>query len=234
MLIKVDIDISGALTLTDLLLKKIPYATNNALSRTARELVELERGELKSEFHVRKQFILDRVQVMKWPRPDSLWARVGINQKVQGGDLLLTMFEEGGEKIPELGTELAVPPTGGAVRPDMAQPMSPRLLYKSLHMQRFTTSRGAIQYKGGMRTFIVPGMGVFQRTTSRQRKARGKKGVAGGKGADENIVLLYSFKHGVPLRAQMHFVRTAREFVVKRFPQIWREEFAREMAGRRK
>jgi hypothetical protein len=57
LLIKTQIDISGALALTDLILRKVPYATNNALTRTAKELVDVEKNELKVEFQVRKQFI---------------------------------------------------------------------------------------------------------------------------------------------------------------------------------
>jgi hypothetical protein len=41
-------------------------------------------------------------------------------------------------------------------------------------------------------------------------------------------------KRGVPLRAQMHFVKTARETVGRLFPLVWREEFVKEMMGRAK
>jgi hypothetical protein len=102
-------------------------------------------------------------------------------------------------------------------------------------MQKFTTIGGRVQFKGDRRTFIIPGIGVFQRTTSRQRAARGKKLGGSGttsKGADPDITLLYTFKPNAPLRARMHFVRTAREFVARRFGVVWREEFVKELAGR--
>jgi len=232
MLMKTEIDVSRGLALADLLLRKLPYVTNNALTRTARELVELEREELESEFTIRKPFIPSRVRITKWARPGSLWTRVEIDRNVQGGKLLLTMFETGGEKIPEAGSDLAVPPTGGAVRPSMSEPMTPRLLYKRLNMQRVPTSGGRVQYKGEQRTFVIPNVGVFQRTSSRQRIARAKRGVAVPKGKDEDLMLLYRFRTGAQLKAQMHFLKTAREFVTRRFPQIWREELARELAGR--
>ena len=154
MLIKTEVDTSGALALIDLILRKLPYATNNALTRTAKELVQAERDELKTEFQIRKQFILKRVQITKYSRPDELWTRVAINQNVQGGELLLTMFEEGGEKLPQFGTELAVPLTGGAARPSFAQTVRPSLLYKALNIQKHTTDLGKIQYKGDRRTFV--------------------------------------------------------------------------------
>jgi hypothetical protein len=236
MLIKTQIDITRGLQLTDLLLKKIPYATNNALTRTAKELVDVEKTALKSEFHIRQSpsqsIVLRSVRITKYSRANDLWTRVAIDAGFAAGSkLLLTLFELGGEKTPQLGSELAIPPTGGAVRPSMAQAMAPRLLYKKLGMQRRTTSSGKVQYKGAQRTFIIPGIGVFQRISSRMRAARAKRGIAAGKGG--NIVLLYRFRTAVHLPARMHFVRTAREFVAKRFGQIWREEFARELAGRR-
>lgn len=231
MLIKTSVDISGALALTDLILKKVPFATNNALTRTARELVEVERNQLKSEFQIRKQFILNRVQITKYSRPGSLWTMVAINKNVQGGELLLSIFEEGGTKTPELGSELAVPLTGSAARPSFAQSVRPSLLYKALGMQKHVTDMGKIQYKGDRRTFVIPGVGVFQRLSSRQLAVRAKKGQSSGRD-ESGAVMIYSFKHNVPLRAQMHFVRTAREFVASRFGEVWREEFVREMAGR--
>jgi len=230
-LIKTNIDLSGALALADLILKKVPFATNNALTRTAKEVVDVERNELKTEFQIRKQFILNRVKITKYSRPESLWTIVAIDKNVQGGDLLLTMFEEGGEKLPALGSELAVPLTGSAARPSFSQTVRPSLLYKSLNMQKFTTRLGKIQYKGDRRTFVIQGVGIFQRGSNRRRGKRAKSG--SGSGRDESgATLIYSFKPGVPLRVQMHFVRTAREFVQSRFSDVWREEFVKEMGGR--
>jgi hypothetical protein len=231
LLIKTQLDISGALALTDLILRKVPFATNNALTRVAKELVDVERNELKSEFQIRKQFILNRVQITKYSKTDSLWTIVSINKNVQGGDLLLTMFEEGGEKTPALGSELAVPLTGSAARPSFAQGVRPSLLYKALNMQKHTTALGKIQYKGDRRTFVIQGVGIFQRESSRQRKARQKKGQSSGRD-ESGATMIYSFKHNVPLRAQMHFVRTARALVASRFAEVWREEFIKELAGR--
>lgn len=231
MQIKYNLDVSGALALFDLILKKVPYATNNALTRTAKELVTIERDEISREFQIRKQFILNRVQITKYSKPSSLWTEVSINKNVQGGELLLTMFEEGGEKLPDLGSELAVPITGEAARPTFAQTVRPSLLYKALNIQKHVTDLGKIQYRGDRRTYVIPGVGIFQRNSGRRRGKRAKKGQGSGK--DDNAsVLIYSFKRAVPIRAQMHFVQTARSFVLDRFQVVWREEFVRELAGR--
>lgn len=241
MLIKTEVDITGALALTDLLLRKVPYVTNNSLTRTAKELVEVERQELKSEFQIRRQFILNRVKIVEWSRPEKLHTRVAIDKNVEGGALLLTAFEDGGEKMPELGSEIAVPLTGGAVRPTFASRETASLLYKRLKLTPHATIAGSIQYKGDKRTFVIPGIGVFQRISSHQRQSRsrlkgkgpiGPSAAAASRGDDSDIALLYRFKPEVPLRQQMHFVETAQRFVPDRFREIWIEEFVREMAGR--
>jgi hypothetical protein len=233
MKINYKLDISGALALFDLILKKVPYATNNALTRTARELVVVERGELSREFQIRKQFILNRVQITKWSKVSSLWTEVSINKNVQGGELLLTMFEAGGEKLPDLGSEIAVPLTGTAARPTFAASNATALAYKKLGIEKHVTELGKIQYKGAKRTFVIPGVGIFQRNEDKRRSKRAKKGESSGR-KESGATLIYSFKRAVPLRAQMHFVATARSFVLERFSIVWREEFVRELAGKAK
>jgi hypothetical protein len=237
-LIKTTVDISQGIALCDLILRKIPFATNNALTRTATELVQVERDELKTEFQVRKQFILNRVRITKYSKPGDLWTRVEIDKNVSGGELLLTMFEEGGAKLPEHGSELAVPLTGGPARPSFSQSVRPSLLYKGLNMQKHTTAGGSIQYKGDRRTFVIPGVGIFQRGSSKKRTGKSSRlGKFQGRDGSElrdttGSTLIYSFKRGVPLPHRMHFVKTARVTVNARFPVIWREEFVKEMAGR--
>lgn len=230
MLIKTQIDLTRGLQLTDLLLKKIPYATNNALTRTAKEVVDAERQALGREFQIRKPFVLSRVKITKYSRANDLWTRVAIDSNVQGGKLLLAEFEEGGEKLPEAGSELAVPLTGGPARPTFGQTLRPSLAYKALHMQRRTTKRGLTQYKGDKRTFVIAGVGIFQRVANKSRGRRAPKGEAQAPNRS-GVVLLYRFKPEVPLRAQMHFVQTARDLVMQRFDVIWGEELAKELAG---
>ena len=229
MLIKTEIDVSGALSTLDLILKKVPFATNNALTRTAKEVVDVERAELAKDFTERTQFIPKRVQILKYSRVGDLWTRIGINRDVQGSPLLLTMFEDGGAKEPELGSDIGVPITGGAARPAFSQKVTSSLLYQKLQLQPVGPSG---QIKGLKRAFVIPGIGVFQRTNSRQRQNRAKKGVAAGRGKDPDLVLLYAFEPSAPLGQRMHFVATARDYVAKRFGVIWREEFVRELAGR--
>jgi hypothetical protein len=233
-LIKTSIDVSEGLKLCDLILKKMPYATNNALYRMANEVVEGERKELATKFKERTSFIPKRIQILKKPTAGDLWAKVGINTKVEGSRPLLTEFEEGGEKTPEHGPQIAVPLTGAPARPSFGEKVKRSLLYKNLGLKKGT---GNIR-EGANHTYLIPGVGVFMRITERQRRRRGR-GVQGpklesGDFRSQDSVLIYGLKSQAPLRQRMHFVQTARELVLKRFAQIWNEEFVKELAGRAK
>ncbi len=241
MLIKTTVDVSDGLALCDLILKKLSYATNNALARTARELVEFERGALGSDFQIRKSgrhgsFVADRVQVLKWPKAGDLWAYVGINANVKGAPLLLPYFEEGGEKEPSLGSEIAVPLTDSPARPEFPSKVPRNLLYKMLHLERHITANGRVQYKGDNRTFVIPGLGVFIRGGAIKDREKRKKVFIGKAGRElqetTQTRMIYKYVSSAPLHQQMQFVRSAREFVAKRFPDIWCEEFVKELKGR--
>ena len=216
MLIKTEVDISGALATLDLILRKIPYATNNALTRTANELIEVERTQLRTQFQERSDFIPNRIQILKYSRPNDLWTRVGIREVQRS---LLSFFESGAMKTPERGSQIAVPLTGEAARPSFAQKLrDSQFFYRSLRLRPKTTSTGKIQYKGKERTFVIPQVGVAMRTGPGKR----------------DVQIIYAFKRTAPLDTRMHFVRTAQDFVPRRFAQVWREEFVREMAGKAK
>ena len=240
MLIKTQIDVSQGLKLCDLILQKLPYATNNALARTARELVQVEKDALAKVFVERTQFVPSRVQILQWPKANALWTVVGINIKSLKRPALLTWYEQGGEKEPSAGSELAVPLTGGLARPTMEQKVTARLLYKRLAMQKHITATGKVQYKGDLRTFVIPGLGIFQRTGSSKKlgasRRLGRKLFIGKQGAElretTSTTMIYRFRTGVPLRARMQFIPTAEKFVRGRFQAIWIEEFVKELRGR--
>jgi hypothetical protein len=214
--LNVDIDISKAVQVASAVLKKIPYATNTALTAVGKEIVDREREDLKTRFQVRKQFILNRVRILQYSRANNLTMIVGIDSNVQGGKLLLPAFEEGGTKTPTSGPELAVPITGAAARPSFSQNIPRSLLYKVLQIERKTTSSGAIRYKGKKRTFAIEGVGVLQRT--------------GPKRTD--IKLLYKFERSSPLRQRMRFRQIAIDVFGNRFKALWNQAFISELGPR--
>jgi hypothetical protein len=213
--LSVDVDISKAVQVATTVLKKIPYATNTALTAVGKEIVEAERVDLTARFQVRKQFILNRVRILQYSRANNLTMIVGIDANVQGGKLLLPSFEEGGTKTPTVGPELAVPITGAAARPSFGQNIPRSLLYKVLQIER-TTTTGAIRFKGKRRTFVIEGVGVFQRT--------------GPKPSD--VSLLYKFERSSPLRQRMRFRELAKEVFGNRFKALWNQAFISELGLR--
>jgi len=215
MSISVDVDISKAVQVASTVLKKIPYATNTALTAVGKEIVEAERADLKARFQVRKQFVLNRVRILQYSRANNLTMIVGIDGNVQGGNLLLPSFEDGGTKTPTGGPELAVPITGTAARPSFSDNIPRSMLYRVLQITR-TPSSGAVQFKGKKRTFVIDGVGVFQRT---------------GPGR-EDITLLYKFEASSPIRQRMRFRELAKEVFANRFKALWNQAFTAELGPR--
>jgi hypothetical protein len=215
-MISVDIDISKAVDMATTVLKKFPYATNTALSAVGKEIVDAERADLQVKFQVRKQFILNRVRILQYSRANNLTMIVGIDANVQGGPLLLPSFEDGGQKTPAAGPEIAIPITGEAARPSFAVNIPRSMLYKQLQIQRTTTRSGAVQWKGRKRTFVIPGVGVFQRT---------------GPGKDE-AALIYRFQVSAPLKRWMRFREIATRVFADRFNALWNQAFIAELRPR--
>src|ERR1700686_3394037 len=52
--IRVDIDVENVVKLTATVLRQLPYAANNAFTRTAKEMVEAGRKEISADLQVRK------------------------------------------------------------------------------------------------------------------------------------------------------------------------------------
>jgi hypothetical protein len=206
MKIKVDIDADSVVKLTAAVLRQLPYATNNAITRTAKEAVDAGRKELQRDVTVRKQFILNRISILHYSKVGNLTAIIGVNAAVQGSPLLLGFLEEGGEKEPSNGEGIAIPLTGEAARPSFAQSVPTQFRYKNLKF---------IGNKGRQKTFIVPNVGVFER-------------VAPGK-SPEATVEIYSFKPNAPIPVHTHLRDAMLTVIRERFAAIFSDEFAKEI-----
>jgi len=212
MKIGVTVDVDSVVKLTATVLRQLPYATNNAITRTSKEEVEAARNELKRDLTIRKQFILKRIKILQYSKVSNLTAIIGLDANVQGAPLLLGFLEEGGEKEPIAGEGIAIPLTGEAARPTFAQSVPTAFRYKNL---RFSGN------KGRQNTYIVPNVGVFQRF------APGKEGSE----------LIYSFKASAVLPIHTHIRESMVNIITQRFSVIFSEEFTKEIlqkAGRLK
>jgi hypothetical protein len=210
--LKTEIDISLAVKVTAEVIRKLPFAVNNALTRTAKEMVIAGQNELAIDFTLRKKFILNRLKILQYSRTSDLTAIVGIDTKVQGTPLILGYFEDGGTKEPDNGPGLAVPITGSPVRPTFSDSVVRALQYTKLQLQLAATGN---KIEGLKNTYVVPGVGVFQR-------------VGPGNGPDATV-LIYKFESSVPLKKRMSLTEVMTEIVNSRFDLIFNEEFEKEI-----
>src|SRR5260370_22589320 len=152
--IKVDIDAEAVVKLTATVLRQLPYAANNAITRTAKEAVDAGQKEIAADLQIRKRFILNRIKILQYSKVNNLTAIIGIDTKVQGAPLILGFLEDGGTKEPTRGTEIAIPLTGEAPRPSFPDPVATALRYTNLRFEN---------RKGRKKKFLIPNVGIFQR-----------------------------------------------------------------------
>lgn len=206
MKISVDIDAEQVVKLTAAVLRQLPYATNNAITRTAKEAVEAGQKEVSQDVLLRKNFILGRIRILQYSKVNNLTAIIGIDTKVQGAPLILGFLEEGGEKTPTRGQDIAIPLTGEAARPSFLDPVVTSLRYTNLRFEN---------RKGRKKTYLIPNVGIFQR-------------VAAGD-SPEATELIYLFKPSVKLPSHIHLKNAMLKVIGERFSPIFSEEFTKEI-----
>ncbi|MBZ5700273.1 MAG: hypothetical protein LAN84_00340 [Acidobacteriia bacterium] len=209
MKISVNIDAEAVVKLTAAVLRQLPYAANNAITRTAKEAVDAGQKEVAADLQVRKKFILNRIKILQYSKVNNLTAVIGIDNKVQGAPLILGFLEEGGTKEPRKGPDIAIPLTGEAPRPSFPDPVLTSLRYTNL---RFDNR------KGRKKTFLIPNVGIFQR-------------VAAGNSPDATA-LIYSFQPSAKLPQHIHLRNAMLKVIGQRFGPIFTEEFTKEILKR--
>ena len=177
----------------DLTAKNLAYASVNAINKTALQVQEQAKANVKSRFTLRQpDFVLRQAAIIKpfaSVGQDRPYAEVQVGQKPR---LLLADFEKGGQRAPFIGKNVAVPITGSPARPSFSAPVTPSLQITALALQPvlttaqkqqrrsikgksaaetramradFNRAHGTGQvWKGRQRTYMIPGVGIFQRT----------------------------------------------------------------------
>jgi len=204
--IKAEVDVSQVVKLTSTVLRQLPYAANNAITRTAKEAVDAGQKEVAADLQLRKRFILSRIRILQWSKVGNLTAIIGVDTKVQGAPLLLGFLEEGGTKEPTRGPEIAIPLTGEAPRPSFPESVATALRYTNL---RFVNKKGR---KG---TYIIPNVGIFQQ-------------IAKGGGRDSSV-LIYSFKPSAKISPHTKIREAMLKVIGERFDAIFTQEFTKEV-----
>lgn len=206
---KLEIDSDSVVRLTQQVLRQLPYAANNAITRTSKEAVDAGQKEVAADLQLRKRFILNRIRILQYSRVGNLEAVIGVDDRVQGAPLILGFLEEGGTKEPTRGGGIAIPLTGEAARPTFPDPVKTSLRYSNLNFQN---------RRGKKRTFIVPNVGVFER-------------VASGDSPDATV-LIYSFQPSAPIRKEINLREVLLQVIGDRFAAIFSEEFEKEILKR--
>lgn len=222
--IRVQVDVDSVVKLTENVLRQLPYATNSAITRTAKEAVTAAQQEAQQHLQIRKDFILRRIRVLQYSRVQNLTAVIGVDANVQGSPLILGFLEEGqpGEKSGSSGSGVAVPLTGSPARPSFPQSVPTALRYLNLKL-----ARG----KGKKQTFVVPGVGVFERLAPGGRKY--DRASHRWMTVDQSETAeIYSFKPSVPLATHVRLRSAMLRVINERFAPIFNEEFARELIAR--
>jgi len=216
-MIKFDIDIRGLEAKSLLESKRLAYSTTTAINRTMLEIQREERAELDRRFTIRKNDFMYRLikifrfaTVFKGIGPQLVYGEMGIdNSKTR---VLLSDFVEGGYKDPALGKHVAVPVTGSAARPAFSDPVVAALQISKLDLQPHVTMGGTTQWKGLQRTFVIPGVGIFQRGGDLKTERRGATflGKGGHVLAEQSATsMLYKFVLHPVLRRRYDFLGVA-------------------------
>jgi hypothetical protein len=214
--------------------KNLAYSTAQALNDTAKEAQRRIREHLRVVFHVRKAQFLDRsIKIFAFANVQASrpYAEIGVDNKPR---FLLSLFEEGGARLPFVGRNVAVPVIGQAARPSVDDSVRPDLTFQALNFRKgpvtqagraVLAARKAVKnrkrklagsyyvWQGQQRTFILaasrraPLGGVFQRTGPKR----------------DDIRLIYSFRSSVRVSAALEFVQTSQVA----FDEIFREAFFR-------
>jgi hypothetical protein len=206
MKIEVKVDVDQVVKLTAAVLRQLPFALNNAITRTGKEAVDAAQKEAAATLQIRKRFILNRIKFLQYSKVGNLTAVIGVDERVEGTPLILGFLEEGGTKEPTKGPEIAIPLTGESPRPSFPQSVPTSLRYPNLKFQN---------RKGKKKTYIVPGVGIFQR-------------VASGNSPDATA-LIYSFKPSAQLPKHTHLREAMIRVIGERFSPIFSEEFTKEI-----
>lgn len=225
--ITVSIDATRPLEMLSNSDRKIGYALVNALNATAKDIQAKQRANVRERFTVRReQFIMREAAKIDFAKFSTarFQASVSVGQKPR---LLLSEFEKGGTRRGFVGKNVAVPLVGGA-RPSKEAEIPRAFTFAGMRLKAYRgkkrltrKARGRhvrdfgvfgefgrlalpeagnrVQWRGANRTYLVPGVGVFQRT------------------GPESTRLLWAFRPSVRLLPKLQFIVTGTDVARRSF-----------------
>ena len=178
------------------LARQVPFALKVAINETLKDAQKAQRIHQRRVLTVRRPQFVDRaVKIKPFATKQTLTGTMLIDPP--GGQKradILTKFERGGIKRPRSGRHLVLPVEARRTRAGI---VTTRNRPKALKLQR----RGR-SVRGARRTFVVRGVGIFQRV-HRGRRSR--------------VRLLFAFLRQVPIDRRLHFIANAERTVGRRF-----------------
>jgi hypothetical protein len=230
MQINCKVDVSGLDQSMKRYSKNLAYSTAQALNDSAKLAQSRIRAGLRTRFHLRQPAFMDRtIKIVAFANVGAQrpYAEIAVDNTKK--NLILSLFEDGGARLPFVGKNTAVPITGQAARPSVSDSVRADLQFGALSFKysaAFRTKVGKrialskrklggeyLIWRGNQRTFILPQSkraplgGVFQRVGPKR----------------DDIRMIYSFKANVRLRAALSFVDTT----VAAFDDSFTEAFYR-------
>ena len=194
--------------LTDLQSEQIPFAVSRAINDLALEVQTSIQEGMKQRFIIRRDWVLRGVKISHFSSKKE--SPIHATVEISPDRYFLPRFEDGGTKTPRSGPNLAVPTD--SVRGSRQNIIPGSMRPKAFGFQTSTTKRGATQIKGNQRTFIIPDLGIFQRT------------------GPKTLRLLYRFFKSVPIPMSLHFHDSATKVINARFVDIFRKRLAEALA----
>lgn len=203
MRLNVTIDTSALKVRTDREIKRLAFNTALALNETAKDIQTAERVNLDRTLKLRKtgfMYRLIKITQFASAKQGIPFAEVAIDPTKKG--VLLSKLESGGIKVSESGGKsVAIPITGTAVRPSFGQLVTPSLQRSKLRFKAKRTRKGKTIYIGPQHTFLIPGIGIFQKISSRVNQ------------------LIYLFKKKPVLKPELNFIAVASKVANENWPK---------------
>jgi len=198
--------------------KKLRYAFVNSLNKTAKDIQREQQANVERTFTVRKtEFIRREAAIISFASVSKgiLEASVRVGDKPR---LLLSRFEKGASRGGFVGKQVAVPVTGGA-RPTKRSSIPKEFTFSAMALKAYRGNKrltrkargrhvrdygvfgqygrlalpepgNRVQWRGRNRTYLVPSVGVFQRTGPKSSR------------------LLWAFRPSVQLLPRLRFIVT--------------------------
>jgi hypothetical protein len=188
--------------------KRLAFSAVQAINKTATDVQTAQRVNLDRRFTIRKAGFMYRLIKVAFASvgKDVPFAEIYVDPTKTR--VLLGLFEDGGTRDAAKGAKVAVPITGEAARPSFGSLVLDAFTFTKLRFKpRDGNHGGQTVYEGKQNTFLIPGVGVFQRI---------------GQKATE---LIYAFKRPMKMDKRLGFTDTAEKVFSEKFQKNFNDAY---------